>query len=67
MLFICLLYVYISGNYAEIHPFVPVCYSEYSMYFGWTIYIIEGALLTFGAFLSWESRHVSVNVTYMLS
>ena len=48
-----------SGNDAEVHPFVRVCYSGYSMYFGWTMYIIEGALLTFGAFLAWESRHVS--------
>ena len=48
-----------TGNDAEVHPFVFVCYSEYSSYFSWTIYIIEGLLLTFGAFLAWESRHVS--------
>lgn len=29
------------------------------MYFEWTLYIIEGALLCFGAFLSFETRHVS--------
>ena len=35
------------------------------MYFGWTIYIIEGALLTFGAFLAWESRHVSYLISLL--
>ena len=44
---------------AEIRPFVRVCSSEYGVYFSWTIYITEGALLTFGAFLAWETRHVS--------
>ena len=47
------------GTDAEIHYFVQVCYSDYSMYFEWTLYIIEGALLCFGAFLSFETRHVS--------
>ena len=47
-----------NGNDAEVHPFVRVCFSKYSVYFGWTIYILEGALLTFGAFLSWETRQV---------
>ena len=47
------------GNDAEVRPFVRVCYSNYSAYFSWTIYIIEGALLAFGAFLAWETRHVS--------
>ena len=51
--------VHHTGNDAEVHWFVHVCYSEYSMYFGWTLYVIEGALLTFSAFLAWESRHVS--------
>ena len=53
-----------NGNDAEVHPFVRVCFSKYSVYFGWTIYILEGALLTFGAFLSWETRQV--RVTYYL-
>ena len=48
-----------GGNDAEIQHFVRICYSNYGMYFCWTIYIIEGALLTFGAFLAWESRNVS--------
>ena len=48
-----------SGNDAEVIPFARVCHSDYSVYFGWTIYMIEGAVLTFGVFLSWETRHVS--------
>ena len=47
------------GNDAEIRPYVRVCHSEYGVHFSWTIYIIEGVLLAFGAFLAWESRHVS--------
>lgn len=39
-------------------PYVRVCYSEHSVYFGWILYAIEGALLTFGAFLAWETRKV---------
>ena len=54
-----------GGNDAEIQHFVRICYSNYGMYFCWSIYIIEGALLTFGAFLAWESRNVS-NLTKKL-
>ena len=50
--------VYFSGNDAEVHLYVRICYSKYSSYFTWFIYMIEGGLLTFGAFLAWESRHV---------
>ena len=46
------------GTEAEIHYSVRVCHSDYRMYFEWTIYIIEGALLSFGAFLTFETRHV---------
>ncbi|XP_045168365.2 gamma-aminobutyric acid type B receptor subunit 2-like [Mercenaria mercenaria] len=52
--------VYMIGNDAEVHLFVRVCHSEYSTYFGWTLYIIQGALLSFGAFLAWETRHVKI-------
>ena len=45
-------------NDAEVHYYVHVCYSEYSVYFGWAFYILGGSLLTFGAFLAWESRQV---------
>ena len=54
-----------GGNDAEIQHFVRICYSNYGTYFCWSIYIIEGALLTFGAFLAWESRNVS-NLTKKL-
>ena len=47
------------GNDAEIRPYVRVCYSAHGVYFSWAIYITEGALLAFGAFLAWETRHVS--------
>ena len=50
--------VYFSGNDAEVHLYVRICYSKYSSYFTWFIYMSEGGLLTFGAFLAWESRHV---------
>ncbi|XP_052793432.1 gamma-aminobutyric acid type B receptor subunit 2-like [Mya arenaria] len=52
--------VHMEGNDAEIRPFVRMCRSDYSVYFGWAIYIIEGALLSFGAFLAWETRHVKI-------
>ncbi|XP_060600012.1 gamma-aminobutyric acid type B receptor subunit 1-like [Ruditapes philippinarum] len=52
--------VYLIGNDAEVHLFVRVCHSEYSSYFGWVLYIIQGALLSFGAFLAWETRHVKI-------
>ena len=51
------------GNDAEIHPFVRVCHSEYGVHFSWTLYIIEGVLLAFGAFLAFESRHVSIQLS----
>ncbi|XP_060583730.1 gamma-aminobutyric acid type B receptor subunit 1-like [Ruditapes philippinarum] len=52
--------IYLNGNDAEVRPYVRTCKSDYSMYFGWTLYIIEGVLLTFGAFLAWETRHVKI-------
>jgi gamma-aminobutyric acid type B receptor len=48
------------GNDAEVRPFVRVCHSEYSDYFQWPLYVVEGGLLTFGAFLAWETRNVSL-------
>lgn len=53
---------YMNGNDAEVRPHVRMCYSKYSTYFEWTIYIIEGALLSFGAFLAWETRRVCIIV-----
>ena len=47
-----------SDNDAVVHRIVRVCYSVHSTYFEWTIYIVEGALLCFGAFLAFETRHV---------
>ena len=55
-----MLQVYLIGNDAEVRPFVRMCHSIYDVYFSWTIYITEGALLAFGAFLAWETRHVSL-------
>ncbi|XP_045167680.2 gamma-aminobutyric acid type B receptor subunit 1-like [Mercenaria mercenaria] len=52
--------VTVFANDAEVHLFVRVCHSEYSTYFGWALYIIQGALLSFGAFLAWETRHVKI-------
>ena len=46
------------GNDAEVRPYVRICYSEYSVYFSWTLYILEGALMAFGAFIAWETKHV---------
>lgn len=52
--------VYLMANDAEVRPYVRVCYSQYGTHFSWTIYITEGALLAFGAFLAWETRHVTI-------
>lgn len=54
--------VYISSDGTEIRPFVRVCWSKYSEYFTWALYITQGGLLTFGTFLAWETRHVRVKV-----
>ena len=53
--------VYLVGHDAEVRPYIRVCYSEYDIYFSWTIYIMEGVLMGFGAFLAWETRQVSIN------
>jgi len=50
---------YTVGNDEEIRPYINTCYSKYASQFGWAIYVMEGALLSFGAFLAWETRHVS--------
>ena len=62
-----ILQVYIIGNDAEVRPYVRMCYSRYGDYFSWTIYISEGVLLAFGAFLAWETRHVNFNFSYFSS
>ncbi|XP_053374076.1 gamma-aminobutyric acid type B receptor subunit 2-like [Mercenaria mercenaria] len=59
--------IYLIGNDAEVYPYVRVCLSEYSEYFAWILYIIEGMLLTFGAFLAWETRHVQAVRTNKVS
>ncbi|XP_052778519.1 gamma-aminobutyric acid type B receptor subunit 2-like [Mya arenaria] len=48
------------GHDEEVYPFVRMCISEYSIYFSWIVYVVEGALLSFGAFLAWETRHVKI-------
>ena len=50
--------VYLTGNDAEVRPFLRVCTSVYHSYFSWTICITEGVLLSFGAFLAFETRKV---------
>lgn len=52
--------VYLIGKDAEVHPFIRICTSKYNDYFSWAIYILEGALLSFGAFLSFETRKVKI-------
>ncbi|XP_045170037.2 gamma-aminobutyric acid type B receptor subunit 2-like [Mercenaria mercenaria] len=52
--------MYTTTDGTEVQPLVNVCDSSYSEIFGWTLYIIEGALLTFGAFLAWETRNVRI-------
>ncbi|KAH3692853.1 hypothetical protein DPMN_194607 [Dreissena polymorpha] len=48
------------GNDVEVRFFVQTCVSKQSTYFVWTLYIIEGMMLSFGAFLAWETRHVTI-------
>lgn len=43
----------------EIHPYVLICVSDYSTYLDLTLYIKQGMLIVFGAFLAWETRKVS--------
>ena len=50
--------VYTIGNDEEVHPFVRTCQSANSSYFKWTLILLEGAMLSFGAFLAFETRHV---------
>ncbi|KAL4221902.1 Gamma-aminobutyric acid type B receptor subunit 1 [Mactra antiquata] len=52
--------VYMIGNDEEVRLFVWVCRSQHSVYFGWVLYVMQGALLTFGAFLAWETRQVKI-------
>lgn len=56
--------IYLIGNDAEVIPFVRVCQSDYSTFFGWVMYIIEGGLMSFGAFLAWETRHVMYQIIH---
>ncbi|KAH3795721.1 hypothetical protein DPMN_149279 [Dreissena polymorpha] len=49
-----------SGEKIHIIVFYPVCESEQAYYFNWTLRIMNGALLAFGAFLSWETRQVHI-------
>ena len=54
----CAFQVYLTGNDAEVRPYLRECTSDFSSYFSWTIYIIEGVVLAFGAFLAFETRKV---------
>ena len=46
---------------SEVLPYVRVCTSDYYSYFSWTLYIMEGTLLAFGAFLAFETRKVGIS------
>ncbi|KAL3832355.1 hypothetical protein ACJMK2_024007, partial [Sinanodonta woodiana] len=48
-----------SGD-IKVRRLVQICVSKYSSYFTLTLYIIEGVMLVFGAFLSWETRQVKL-------
>ncbi|XP_052271662.1 gamma-aminobutyric acid type B receptor subunit 2-like [Dreissena polymorpha] len=48
-----------SGD--ELFMFYPVCQSEHSYHFNWTLRIMNGTLIAFGAFLAWETRHVHID------
>ncbi|XP_053389166.1 gamma-aminobutyric acid type B receptor subunit 2-like [Mercenaria mercenaria] len=48
------------GDDTEVRPFVRVCQSEFSKYFEWPLYVVEGGLLIFGAFLAWETKNVKI-------
>ncbi|XP_052223874.1 gamma-aminobutyric acid type B receptor subunit 2-like [Dreissena polymorpha] len=50
-----------SGEKINIIVFYAVCESEQAYYFNWTLRIMNGALLAFGAFLSWETRQVHID------
>lgn len=39
-------------------PQITCCTSHYSVYFSGSLYIVQGLTLIFGAFLTWETRHV---------
>ena len=51
---------YLIDNDSEVHPYVLVCSSTHFMFFSLTIYIIEGALVSFGVFLAFETRRVCI-------
>ncbi|XP_052245676.1 gamma-aminobutyric acid type B receptor subunit 1-like [Dreissena polymorpha] len=51
---------YTNGSDEIVHQFVRICFSKNSSYFTWSLYIVEGALLSFGAFLAWETRNVKI-------
>jgi hypothetical protein len=42
----------------EYHPQIMVCVSDNASYFQMALYVIQGALLAFGAFLAFETRKV---------
>ncbi|XP_052217563.1 gamma-aminobutyric acid type B receptor subunit 2-like isoform X2 [Dreissena polymorpha] len=44
----------------KVLAFSRVCVSDHSNYFNWTLKIVNGALVTFGAFLAWETRQVHI-------
>ena len=39
---------------------IMTCSSSYSLYFNGVLYVVQGALLSFGAFLAWETRKVII-------
>ncbi|XP_072040114.1 gamma-aminobutyric acid type B receptor subunit 2-like [Amphiura filiformis] len=36
------------------------CWGKYDTYFIWALYIFKGLLLVFGAFITWQTRNVSI-------
>lgn len=49
-----------DDNGIVIQPVTDICVSRLSVYFTVTLYTIQGALLSFGSFLAWSTRNVSI-------
>ncbi|XP_052218066.1 gamma-aminobutyric acid type B receptor subunit 2-like [Dreissena polymorpha] len=53
--------IIITDSGDEILFFYPVCDSDHSNHFIWTLRIMNGTLIAFGAFLAWETRNVHID------
>ena len=56
--------MYVTSSDVQIYKFIRVCTSNYHTYFSCAIYIPEGILLAFGAFLAFETRKVRSSPVY---